>query len=58
MSIEETLMKDGPAWVIVGSLLSILWKMIKEVISVVKSNTSAVAKLTEIVSHCSKNREN
>lgn len=68
MSIEESLVKDGPAWVIASSLVAILWKITKdalafvksnnkEILEVVKSNTQAVSRLTEIVSHCSKNNK-
>lgn len=57
MTIIDALLKDGPAWIIVGVLLTMFWQLTKVVIDVVKNNTEAVSKLTEIVSHCEKQKD-
>lgn len=58
MTITETLLKDGPAWFYIGCLITMIWKIIMQIISVVKNNTTAITRLTEIVSHCAKNKSN
>lgn len=55
MTITETLLKDGPAWFYIGCLITVIWKLIQQIIDVVKNNTAAITRLTEIVSHCKKN---
>lgn len=49
-------LKDGPAWLFSSLLLFMVFSLFVRILNVIKANTAAIAKFTEIVSHCDKNR--
>lgn len=53
----EAFAEYGPVWILVGVLLTALIKMFYSLVKLVENNTVAITKLTETVSHCSKNKQ-
>lgn len=53
----EAFSKYGPEWIFIGVLMIANLKLIFTVIKIVENNTMAITKLTDIVSHCSKNKQ-
>jgi len=53
----ESLKEYGPVWVLVGLMFTANVKLVFTIIDLVKNNTAALQKLTDIVSRCSKNGE-
>ena len=51
----EAFSKYGPEWILIGVLMVANIKLIFTVIKIVENNTVALTKLTDTVSHCSKN---
>jgi hypothetical protein len=51
----ESLKEFGPVWTLVGLLFAANVKLVFCVIDLVKNNTTALQKLTDIVTRCSKN---
>jgi hypothetical protein len=50
--------QDGPSWMFAAALLAVILYLVRFIVnkmmSVVDGNTQAIAKFTEIVSHCQK----
>lgn len=53
----EAFSKYGPEWILVGILVAANLKLIFSIIKIVENNTSALTKLSDIVSRCSKNQD-
>lgn len=45
----------GPVWILVGVLLTANLKLVFSIVKIIENNTSALTKLNDIVSRCSKN---
>jgi hypothetical protein len=58
MDVINLVGKDGPSWVFAVTLLMVLLYLVRFILnrmmSVIDGNTQAIAKFTEIVSHCQK----
>jgi hypothetical protein len=46
--------KFGPLWILIGVLLTMLFYLFDKVLNVIKSNTEAFSKFSEIISTCEK----
>jgi len=53
----EAFTNFGPEWILVGVLVSANLKLIFSIVKIVQNNTTALTKLTDIVSRCSKNQD-
>lgn len=53
----ESLAEYGPVWGLVGILIAFNCKLVFEIIKLVQNNTTALQKLSELVSRCSKNQD-
>jgi hypothetical protein len=52
----ESLTQYGPVWALAGLLLAANIKLVFALIKLVENNTAAMQKLTDMVSHCTKNQ--
>jgi hypothetical protein len=55
MGIVYSFVEYGPLWVLVGVLLMMVFYLFSKVLSVIKGNTYAFSKFSEIISNCQKN---
>ncbi len=53
--MEEIFSKFGPEWLLIGVLVTSNLKLIFSIMKIVENNTTALTKLTEKISHCTKN---
>lgn len=53
----EALSTFGPEWILIGVLVSANLKFFFSIVKIIQNNTSALTKLTDIVSRCSKNQD-
>lgn len=53
----EAFSKFGPEWLLVGVLVGANLKLIFSIVKIIENNTTALTKLTDIVSRCSKNQD-
>ena len=51
----ESLTEFGPVWAFCGILLAANIKLVYSVIELVKNNTAAMQKLTDVISNCPSN---
>jgi hypothetical protein len=54
----QSLTEFGPVWALCGILLAANIKLVYSVIELVKNNTSAMQKLTDVISRCPTNKDN
>jgi hypothetical protein len=55
--VEDTIIKALASGSEVMVMIIVLWRVTKDVLSVIRLNTEALSKLSEIVSHCRSNTE-
>jgi len=53
----ESLNQFAPVWALAGILLAANIKLVYSVIELVKNNTSAMQKLTDVISNCPTNKD-